>query len=310
MASITPTEAGYLSTAQISDRFHYDCRPTDQLFQVLPFIPIEGDSLKLGVISAALTGLSSYAGAVEAGGAVITSMPSITTRSFAPAYIAGQLQINISTIGIYGNRADIVQACLNVKVDAVRDNFKTMLIEGSGASGQFSGIRALCTSYSQVFGADNGNANGGTVAKGEVEKLLGYLHPRVTNRNTFLVMHPNAYRHLLKNNYQYEEWVEQEQIGTVPVFAGIPVLLDEFIPVSETVGASNDCTSIYAVMIGKDVGLVGIYPSSAQGREIQVRGPVVKDVTDEMWYQVSWDAGIAVYNKCSIARMNGVKWSN
>jgi len=310
MASVTTTEAGLLSVAQVRGRYCYDCRPTDQLFQALPFLPIEGDQLKLGMIDAATTGLASFAGAVAAGAAINTTMPAISSRTFGFSHITGEMPVDVLIPGVYGNKEDVVQALLNIKVDAVRDVFKNLLVNGTGASNQFKGVRDLCQDYGQAIGADNGNANGGTVQKGEVEKLLALLHPRVTNDATYLVMHPNAYKHLLKNNYQYEEVVRIEGVGNVPVLAGVAVLLDEFISIAETVGTSNDCTSIYAVILGEDVGLCGIYPASAKGREIQVRGPVVKDAADTMWYHVSWDAGIAVFNKCSIARLSGVKQAN
>ena len=168
----------------------------------------------------------------------------------------------------------------------------------------------LTNTYSQDMGAANGATDGGTVAKGEMEDLLALIKPRKPDGSTYFVMHSKAFMHLLKNNYDYVEYSDHPTLGSVPAFAGVPVLIDEFIPTNEVQGASSDCTSIYATRLGKDVGLCGIYPAVDEQQPIQVRGPVVKEGSDAQWYHVSWNAGIAVYNTCSIARMFGVKWSN
>jgi len=148
------------------------------------------------------------------------------------------------------------------------------------------------------------------VAKGEIEAIVSALNPRVSSENTYLVMHSDAYKHLVKNNYTDVEYVEHDLLGTLPSIIGVPILIDNHISTTETQGSSTDCTSIYAVMIGEDNGVCGIYPGTHQGQEIQVRGPIVKEATDTMWFHVSWDVGFAVFNSGGIYRLKGVKHTN
>jgi len=145
------------------------------------------------------------------------------------------------------------------------------------------------------------------VQKGEIEKLAGMVKPRRAGLNTVLVMNANAYVHIRRNNYTDVEYANHPAVGTVPVIAGAPVLIDDFILNTETQGASTDCTSIYALVLGVEEGVCAIYPASAGDQPIQVRGPVWKESTDSLWYHVSWDVGLAFYNKCSVARLSGVK---
>ena len=66
MSSITTTQAAGFSIGSIPGRYFLDQRPTDQLFDILPFIPIEGHELVLNIIDASgstLPGMADYADA-------------------------------------------------------------------------------------------------------------------------------------------------------------------------------------------------------------------------------------------------------
>lgn len=311
MSSITASEAGFFSGPYIPNRYYYDCRPTDQLFKILPFEPIAGKELQINRVDASTDGLRLFAGSVAPGGSLQSGMPTVSTRTYEITRIAAEMPVDSSLLPKFGSQNDLLGALIQLKVNAVRDQFKWLMINGdSGTSGQFDGLGVMTTTSSNVFGADDDNANGGTVLKGEIEELIAYLNPRDTEWNSYLVMHANAYMHLLKNNYTDTEYFAHPVLGTVPAIAGVPVVIDNFIPTDETKGTSSDLTSIYAVMVGKDVGLCGIYSAADEGQPIQVRGPVVKETADTQWYHVSWNVGLGLYNNCAAARMNGVKWSN
>lgn len=312
MASISTSEAALLSAPDIAGSYVLDKRTTDQLFEVLPFKPIAGHELRLNAVDASSSGLAALADAEAAGAVIVSTMPAITERLFALKRISAEMPVSSIIPGVYGTHRDIVQALLQLKVNAVRDHFKLLLIQGdsSVASEEFDGLKKLATSYSQQFGANSSAANGGTVLAGEVQELLNMLNPRPRTSNVYLVMHAKAYKHLVKNNYTDVEFVQHALLGTVPCIAGAPVLIDNFISIAETQGTSNDCTSVYGVVLGDEVGLCGIYPASAVGQPIQVRGPVVKESTDTMWFHVSWDVGLACYGQGAVARLYGVKHVN
>ncbi len=312
MASITPTQAGLFSGPSIPDQYFYDCRPTDQFFDILEFEPIAGKELQINVIDASNLGLSPFAGAVAAGGVLNSTMPSVTSRTYGIKRIAAEMPVDSSLLSKFGSQNDLLAALLQVKVNAVRDEFKRLLIRGNSGSDpdEFDGLETLSNNFGNVTGADGGGANGGDVLKGEMELLAAFLNPRKADGNAYFVMHAKAYMHLLKNNYTDTEYFDHPVLGTVPAIAGVAVVLDNFIPLDEVKGTNSNTTSIYAAMVGKNVGISGIYAAADEGQPIQVRGPVVKDGNDTQWYHVSWNAGLAAYDKCAIARMNGVAWQN
>jgi len=315
MASITTTQAAGFSVGAVPGRYYLDQRPTDQFFDVLPFIPIEGHELIVNVIDASEAngpGLSTLADAEAAGAAISGTMPTITTRSFPLKRISAEMPVDSIIPTKYGSHRDILAGLINIKVEAVRDHCKFLLVRGDSSvnAEEFDGLVRLAAVYSQQTGAASDAANGGTVAAGEVELILTMLNPRPSSENCYLVMHAKAYKHLVKNSYTDVEYITHQILGQLPAIAGIPILIDNFIPLNETRGTSNDTTSIYAVMLGEDLGLCGLYPAAVKGTEIQVRGPVVKEGTDTMWYHVSWDVSLGCYNKGAIARLYGVKFNN
>jgi len=311
MASITPTQAGQFSGPFIPNRYFYDCRPTDQLFKILPFEPIAGKELRVNTIDASTDGLSALADAVAAGGSLNSTMPTINVRSYELKRLAAEMPVDSSLLAKLGSQNDLLAALIQLKVNAVRDHFKKLLVNGDSGTNaeEFNGLVTLVPA-GNTTGANSDDANGGTVQKGEIESLLSILNPRDAEWNAYLVMHASAYTHLLRNNYTDVEYFAHPVLGTVPAIAGVAVVLDNFIPLDETKGTSNTTTSIYACMVGKDIGLCGIYAAADEGQPIQVRGPVVKEASDTQWYHVSWNVGLALYNHCALARLDGVEFGN
>jgi len=142
MASITPGEAYWFSGPYIPDRYYYDCRPTDQLFDILEFQPIAGKEIQLNVISVPDTGLSTFADAVAAGGTLNGNMPAVTNRNYELKRIAAEMPVFSSLLAKFGSQNDLLAALLQVKVNAVRDHFKHLLIYGNETtnSEEFNGM--------------------------------------------------------------------------------------------------------------------------------------------------------------------------
>ncbi len=313
MASLSVADAANFSPRDIPPRFYLDQRPTSQLFEMLPFAHVAAHELRLNYVAAgSLTGdvlqplLMNNADAEAAGAAIEATMPDTFTVTFPIRRISAEMPVDGIVTELYGADETLLKALVDVKIEAVRDRFKQLMITGTGTDPQLRGIDVLATMNGRTFVANNGV--GGSVLAGEMEKLLGLLDPRVAGRDVYFVMHAKTYRHLVRNNYPDAEYRRIDPLGWVPVIAGAPVLIDNFIPTN--VGAGSDTTSVYAVVLGEDKGLCGISPMADRGGEIAVKGPFVKATADAMWFHVSWNAGLALYNKGALARMSGVQHAN
>lgn len=287
-----------------------DKAPQNDFQRILPFVPVDGYELKLAGVEAGGT-LASFAGIETEGGTLASAVPTLTNRTFPMARIAAVLEVFTITQDKYSNANDILQTLLDLKSRAVRDLFCEKYYTGDSATtGEFDGVNKLATSCSQEIGANAGAADGGTVKKGELEKLRGMVQVARPGVEVVLVMHARAYQHLLAVNYSDVEFVNHPILGLLPTLAGVPIVVDNYIATNETQGAGTNLTSIYCFALGRGVGVTGIVPLSVVGGEIRVRGPVTSETAGKMTYHVSWDVGIAVWNKGGFARMKGVAWQN
>jgi len=309
LTSISTIDAAAFSASAIPGRCYYDQRPTCQLYELLPFIPIQGHELRINV--APSSALGTFADAEDAGGALAQNWPSLTTRSFELVRISAELPVDGIITGVYGADNALLDTLVRIKVEAVRDRFKVMLFAGDPSinAAECLGLRRLVETVTLLSVRANSGA-GGTVLAGEVEALLALISTRWAGSDLYLVMHAKAYRHLLRHNYREVEFGRHSQLGWIPVISGVPVLIDNFIPTNVNVGFGENTTSIYAVILGENHGLCGIHPAANPGGDILVRGPSIKSTSDAEWFHASWDVGIALYNGGALARLDGVQHAN
>jgi len=173
MSSITVSEASGFSNPDVSQRYHFDDRPVDQFFEVLPMEPIEGHQKRVNTVQAG--DLYTHASLVTGnGGAVAATLPATLTREGNLSHFAARLEVDSLVADEYSSHRDVVHSLLQVKVAALLARFQYQLVRGDQAqAGEFQGLIKLGGSTS--FGADGGNADGGVVAKGEIEKIIGAL---------------------------------------------------------------------------------------------------------------------------------------
>jgi len=305
MAAVPETQIQLLSRQEVAEVV-LDKALTNQLFRILPFVPIEGYELKLAGVDASIS-LEGLADVETEGGSLNSTAPTLVSRTFLLSRLSAVLEVNTITQDKYSDKSNVLQTLIDLKSRGIRDLFCRLLYAGDVANaGEFDGLKNHCSVYSQLMSASGGA--GGTVDRGELEQLRSMVQVDQPAAEVYLVMHAKAYKHLLTVNYSDVEFVAHPVLGTLPSLGGIPILIDNFISTSE--GAGSDETTIYCIALGRGVGLTGITPASLHGEEIRVRGPITSDSAGVMSYQISWDVGIAVWNKGGIAAMSAVKYGN
>ncbi|MGQ0613992.1 MAG: hypothetical protein ACT4PV_09675 [Planctomycetaceae bacterium] len=309
MTAISQSQIKDLALAAASELV-VDKLPTNDLQRVLPFVAIDGYELKLAGVDAAGS-LASHAGIETEGGSLVATIPSLATRTHALSRISAVLEAYTITQDKYNSVADILETLLDLKARAVRDVFCVKFYRGdSTVAGEFDGLNKLATSYSQEFGANNDAADGGTVQKKELPRLRALVQVNRTAAEIVYVMHASAFQHLLAVSYSDIEFVNHPILGMVPALVGTPILFDNYISLTETKGSGTNLTSIFCIALGRGVGVTGIVPRGGAGGDLRIRGPITHASTGILTYQVSWDVGIAIWNKAGFARMNGVAWQN
>jgi hypothetical protein len=282
VASITEPEAQYFSVASPPCRIAVHERVTDQLFGQIPFVYADGHSLNVPNV---------LGGGLDAYGEFTASFPTVNQGSADLAHYATVLEVDSVVLGHYGNRRDIVEALIDVKVQALLERVRKQVRIDLSALGGANFITA------------NAGA-GGTVLKGEIDALLSLLGAGDDLSRRYLVMHSKALEHLRANNYQGEIYfTKHPELGPLHTIGGVPVLINNRIPTNE---APGDRTHILAVYLEPYTGVFGVLPCRDRGREIRVWGPYPREGTDVLTYQIQMQMGVAAANALAIAKLDSV----
>jgi hypothetical protein len=87
-------------------------------------------------------------------------------------------------------------------------------------------------------------------------------------------------------------------------YDGVPILVDDFIPITETQGSSGAvCSSIYAVKFGRQ-GIMGL-----ENGGIQVERVGELETKDATRTRVKWYCGLALFATLGVARLKGINGS-
>ena len=86
-------------------------------------------------------------------------------------------------------------------------------------------------------------------------------------------------------------------------YDGIPILVDDFLPVNETQGTETAASSIYAVKFGRQ-GVMGL-----QNSGIQVEHVGELETRDATRTRIKWYTGLAMFTPLGLGRLKGLNAS-
>ena len=87
----------------------------------------------------------------------------------------------------------------------------------------------------------------------------------------------------------------------VETYDGIPLIVDDFVPDTQTAGTGTNLSSIYALKFGQGVGLMGLEHG---GITIERVGELeTKDATRT---RLKWYCGLALFSELGCAKLTGI----
>ena len=288
--SISVDDAKKFSRADTAGYYTLNKRPTDQFSQLLQLRAVNGHEARFPVAEAA--DLKSLATTVSVTGqAVSTAMPTFAKHVATVSHFAAVLEVDSAVPTRYGNAANLHRELVKVKVAAVLDRWRSMLVAGDAVTaGEFDGLVELATDASQQISA-GANPEPNVIAAGNLEDIVTMLDPQGPQSGRYLVMNQDAAAKLWAGAYAGQiAWANHPVIGPTQMVSGVPVLIDNFIP--NNLGTAGK-TAIFAVLLEGDVRLEGIYPAAHAGREIRVDGPYAKQTQDTLAYTIEFSMGLA-----------------
>jgi hypothetical protein len=196
------------------------------------------------------------------------------------------------------------------------------LVTFTSSTNEFEGVEQICAPAMVVAPiATDGDDYSFLI----LDKLIDMV--KVRNNLAFFMNGSLLMKHLAANRALGGNTEQTIQIASVagkaivvPVYRGIPILVNDWIPNDETVGASSTCSSIYLASLDSEEGLFYACPSyggqtaigETDPRNVPVLGFRITSIgalegKDATRTRVSWYGAPVLKSALAMARKRGVK---
>lgn len=316
MASVTLVQSAKLAQDELVAGVIENIITVNKMFQVLPFDGIEGNALAynredaLGEVVLAGVGTSIAAGSANPltsgtdgkAAATFTQVTSTLTTIIGDAEVNGLIQ---ATRSGDGNDQKAVQIASKAK--HLGRVYQHMLINGTGASDQFTGLLSLCVAAQKVAtGTD-----GGPLTLEFLDELLDLVVDK-DGQVDYITMNARTLRSYFKllralGGASISETVTLPSGEEIPAYRSVPIFRNDYIPIDQVKGSGSAQTTIFAGTLddgSRQHGIAGLTADKASG--IQVVEVGESEDRDESITRVKWYSGLSLFSEKGLACADGI----
>lgn len=270
----------------------------DDLFAIMPFVKTDGKAYV-------------YNREKTIGGATwLDPNDTVTEEASTFEEAVAKLRILIGDVDIdkflsttQSDTNDQIAIQIKQKAKGVARKFHETLANGNSQtnSKEFDGLHRLVTDEQTISAGTNGGALTMSLLDELLDKVPLGADALVMRRGTI-----RAYRTLLRATSGTDAVMQMLEDFGRPMLThnGVPIIMNEFLSATETVGSNSKTCSIYAVRCNEADGLHGLYGGDTAGITVENIGTVQnKDATR---IRLKWYVSIALKSTKSIARLKGV----
>lgn len=315
MASVTLAESAKLSQNELLAGIIEDVITVNQMFDILPFDGVVGNAVSYNRENALGGG-----GVVAVGGTITGDQNPITGETAAAkaaatftniasglTTILGDAEVNglIQTTRSETNDQTAVQ--IGSKAKTCGRIFQWMLVNGTAGSTQFDGMINMLAAGQTIDAATDGSV----LTLDTLDELMDLVTAKdgVTDYFCMNARERRAYRVLLRGlgGASVTEMFELPSGDKVISYSGVPILRNDYIPITQTQGASSVASTVFAGCFddgSQKQGLAGLTAEKAMG--IHVKDVGEKEGADEHIWRVIWYCGLALYSEKALAGATGI----
>ncbi|MBI4308054.1 MAG: phage major capsid protein [Chloroflexi bacterium] len=266
------------------------------VLQALPFVEVVGNGLTYNQENAAAT-----AGFYDVGDTWAESTPTFTQVTATLKILGGDADVDNFLARTRSNIQDLEAAIIQLKAKAVAYKFEDTFINGDSSADakSFDGIDKLCAAGQTVSMGANGDVLTLDKLDELIDKVKGgkphlLLMSRRSRRKLSALARATGSGVLVTDRNQFGQMVE--------FYDGIPVGINDWISDAKTVGASADCSTIYALQAGEGA-VAGL--TAPGGLLVERIGSL--ETKDASRTRVKWYVAAALFNAVKLARLVGVR---
>lgn len=302
--ALTLIEASKLSNDTLLPKV-FNIRTKKGVLPWLPFVDAKGKALTYNRVNTAPT-----VGFTDVGDALTPSEPTFTQLTASTKHLVFDGDVNNHHLRHWWEEGQLGMSAVDlfktVQLQAVLDMYDNTFITGDEGLNPdaFDGLDILVNPGNKVSDA---GGNGSSLSIALLEEAIDVVTPDPPDA---LLMSARSRRSLAALNaciLDDYEWIDGSRkrgwVYKAPGTGGrgVPVIVHSDISDAQTVGTSNDCSTIYPVRFGDD-GVVGV----------QAAPPTVEEIgelesKDETRFRARWYAALAVFNTNALAAYTGVR---
>lgn len=293
--ALTLVEASKLSNDTLVAGVIETMAQESPVLQRLPFIEIAGNGLTYNREDSAPT-----AAFYDVGDTWNEDTPTFEQATAVLKILGGDADIDNFLKTTRSNVQDLEAAVVQLKARAVQTLFDDTFVNGDEGSdpNSFDGIDALATAGQTV----SMGANGDVLTLEKLDELVDKIRG---GKPDLLLMSRRTRRELnvlARTSGTFLE-ADRDDFGSMMQFYdGIPIGVNDYIADDQTVGTSNDCSTVYAVQFGEGA-LSGL--TAPGGLTVERVGSL--ETKDASRIRVKWYASVALFNTVKLAKLIGIR---
>jgi HK97 family phage major capsid protein len=265
------------------------------VLQYLPFMEVTGTSVRYAR-EATMPAAAFYAPL----GTWTEAAPTFTQHIAYLSILGTDADVDNFLQAAYADTNDLEAEVIALRAKAVAHKFaETFVIGDTGTdANSFDGVRELCATGQTL----SMGTNGGALTFDKLDELIDTVKP---GKPELLVMSRRSRRKLksLRRADGISFETHLSEFGQmVETYDGIPIVIDDFMPDTETQGTSGAvCSSIYAMKLGMSTGLMGLQHG---GITVETVGEL--ETKDATRHRIKWYSGLALMSELGLARLQGI----
>ena len=296
--ALTLTEAGKLTQDLLLRGVIETIVSESRVLDYLPFMEITGNALTYNQ-EATLPTAAFY----SVGDTWAEDTPTFTQKIAKLAILGGDADVDNFLQQTYANPNDLAAAVVAAKAKAVGRKWSDTFFNGDTNVDPkaFDGLHKLIPSGQRIK-ANGNNANGGALTLDDMDAFIDLVKPGKPDAIFLSKRSRRKLKQLRRSGGNVLE-TELDQFGRrVEFYDGIPLIADDFITDTRTVGTSAGvCSTMYAVQFGYGRGVMGIHNGGVQIDEVgDLEG---KDATRR---RVKWYAAAVNFRDIAAAALEGI----
>ncbi len=272
---------------------------SDELFGILPFIPINGRTYRYN--REATLGTATF---TDTNDTITEDSATFTEITQNLKRLIGDTDVDEFLQETHSDENDQASVQIAKKAKVVGRTYADKLINGDETANpkEFDGILKLCPA-AQKFAA---GANGAPLTFDFLDQLIDLV--KIGEQRVF-VMNSRTRRSFLNltralGGTKPENIVLPGISGPMIGYRGIPILKNDYQPIDEVQGSETAATTVSLLGLDEVEGLTGMIARAQSGIEVEDVGPVQNK--DARRWRVKWYVALALHSELAMACVNGI----